>query len=62
MRLNTVLHVIPFCVVARTPVVGEPGDSETVDNDDAAAADSDSDVGAAEADAGAVLVTGSVKR
>lgn len=55
------LHVIPFCVVARTPVVGEPGDSETVDNDDAAA-DSDSDVGAAEADAGAVLVTGSVKR
>lgn len=58
MRLNTVLHVIPFCVVARTPVVGEPGDS---DNDDAAA-DSDSDVGAAEADAGAVLVTGSVKR
>lgn len=61
MRLNTVLHVIPFCVVARTPVVGEPGDSEIVDNDDAAA-DSDSDVGAAEADAGAVLATGSVKR
>lgn len=61
MRLNTALHVIPFCVVARTPVVGEPGDSEIVDDDDAAA-DFDSDVGAAEADAGAVLVTGSVKR
>lgn len=49
MRVNIALHVIPFCVVVRTPVVGEPGDSETVDVD-----------GDADADDGAGPVTGSV--
>lgn len=47
MRVNIALHVIPFCVVVRTPVVGKPGDSETVDVD-------------ADADDGAGPVTGSV--
>lgn len=36
MSVNIVLHVIPFCVVVHTPVVGELGDSETVDVDDGA--------------------------